>query len=175
MNNNRYTLQLRFDADQVTKALAYQVEGESGTPMPQYGPCAGTFHFNKGDQLFVSVIVSAKIADEVLINITDLTLASVQMLEPGKYPLSMFDEHKACVQVNEWGTPQRREDPVTGEEFVTINARDPLNIVAENGQWEFSGYLSALIQKQDRPVPTSRLFYFDPEGTTGTGGEIGGG
>ncbi len=175
MSNNRYTLELRLDTDQVTKALAYQVTGESGTPMPKYGPCAGTFHFEKGDTLFVSVIVSAKISDEVDIQLTDFTIASVPLLAPGKYPLSMFDQNRACVQVNDWNTQERHEDLVTGEEFITINAKTPLNIVAEDGQWEFSGYLSTLINKTGLAgsQPTARLFYFDPEGTTGGGGTIG--
>ncbi len=175
MANQKYTLDLMFDVDQVTKALHYHFNGPKGSPFHGQGRLAGTFNFDVGDEVHVRVIATAakKDLDKVQFAITDLTLASIPTLQPEKYYLSLFDRHRACVQVRDWGIPKRAKKE--NNTLITIKALHPLRVYAPNGQWELSGYLSVLIERPDKHGKLkkfSRLFYFDPESSSGTGGDI---
>jgi len=172
MTKRIFTLELTFDVDQVTKSLAYKIKGKSGKPKPKRGRCAGTFSFNEGDELYVSVTANALLADMADISITNFTLASIPLLDPGKYYLSMFDQHRACIDISHWDIPDRYQGNHPEDENITIKSLHPLPIAAPNGQWELSGYLSMLINKETYTAPKPRLFYFDPESSTGSGGDI---
>lgn len=167
-------LNLRFDADQVTKALDYSFQTESGDNIyREDGRCAGTFHFPTGGMLDIGLIMTAKSKDEVQFHIIDFTLVSVSTLPLGKSSLSIFSESNACSSVNHWGIAERKEknDMTT----IKVQARERLPIVNSNGQWKISGYLSVMIEKKENKKKTkkmARLFYFDPEATSGTGGDV---
>lgn len=170
-----YTLSLKFDADQVTKALHYHFDGPKGSPFQPEGRLAGTYHFGAGDALHVKVTATANKKDKAKFTVTDFTLASIPTLQPGKYFLSLFDQYRACTRVTDWGVPVMGEDDGDTRDEITVKALHPLMITAPNGQWEISGYLSVLIEKLDKDgqikqIP--RLFYFDPEGSSGSGGDI---
>ena len=175
MAKRTYTLSLMFDVDQVTKALHYHIDGPKGSPFKGEGRLAGTFHFNAGDEIRVCVKATSRKKDKARFTITDFTLASIPTLPAGKYDLSLFDRHRASIRVHDWGIPEYGEDDSDEKSEITINALHPLLVTAANGQWEISGYLSVLIEKlgengEMQLVP--RLFYFDPEGSAGTGGDV---
>lgn len=175
MAKRNYTLSLMFDVDQVTKALHYHIDGPKGTPFKGEGRLAGTFHFNAGDKIYVDVKATSQKQDKARFTITDFTLASIPTLPAGKYDLSLFDKYRASVRVHDWGIPQHGEDDDDVKSEITIKALHPLLVTAVNGQWEISGYLSVLIEKmgQDGQMKQiSRLFYFDPESSSGSGGDI---
>jgi len=170
-----YHLDLMFDVDQVTRALHYHIDGLKGSPFQGEGRLAGTFHFNAGDELFVTVKSTANKKDKARFVITDFTLASIPTLPAGKYFLSLFDKHCACIRVTDWGIPEFGRDNSNERDEITIKALHPLLVTAPNGQWEMSGYLSVLIEKlgedgEMKQIP--RLFYFDPESSSGSGGDI---
>ncbi len=173
-----YHLDLMFDVDQVTKALHYHIDGPKGTPFQREGRLAGTFHFNAGDEIFVTVKATAQKKDKAQFTVTDLTLASIPTLSASSSPknfLSLFDQHRASIRVADWGIPERGEDDDDVRTEITVKALHPLVVCAPNGQWEISGYLSVLIEKRGQdgaPQQIPRLFYFDPEGSTGSGGDI---
>ncbi len=175
MAKRTYTLSLMFDVDQVTKALHYHIDGPKGTPFKGEGRLAGTFNFNAGDEIHISVKATSRKRDKARFTITDFTLASIPTLPAGKYGLSLFDKHRASIRVHDWGIPEYGEDDADEKSEITINALHPLLVTAVNGQWEISGYLSVLIEKvgQDGEMKQlPRLFYFDPESSSGTGGDI---
>ncbi|MEO1242700.1 MAG: hypothetical protein AAFX54_12390 [Pseudomonadota bacterium] len=178
MNKRHFTLDLIIDADQITRALHYQVNGDQGTPFQRSGPLAGTFHFKAGDEVTVNVRVISNKKDNVQVAVTDFTLASIPTLAVAhakRNYLSMFDCDKAVVNVSSWGLPERREyREENGDEKIeiTIKALHSFTVVAPSGQWRMSGYLSALIRKGVQTEPTPCMFYFDPEGSSGSGGDI---
>lgn len=173
MTKNRVILELHFDADQVTKALYYNFTGPEGSILRKNGRCAGTFHFPAKAEVEIKVVGTAKTADNMRFTITDLTLVSVSSMRVGHSPLSMFDENRACTQIADWSLPKVKEKK--GISKTTMLSGDILKLMADNGQWEMSGYLSVLVEKNDvdgKPKVQARLFHFDPEGTVGTGGDI---
>ncbi len=180
MNNKQrhYTLELIIDVDQITRALHYRITGDRGSPFQQAGPLAGTFHFNRGDEVTVCVKAISNAKDKAQISVTDFTLASIPTLavtHSRNTYLSMFDPDNAVVSVSTWGLPETSEyerDNGVEEIETAINALHKFKVTAPNGQWRMSGYLSMLIKKEDQAEPTACMFYFDPEGSTGSGGDI---
>jgi len=180
MGNSKqsYTLDLIIDVDQITRALHYRVSGERGSPFQETGPLAGTFHFNEGDAVTVRVKAISNKKDNAQIAVTDFTLASIPTLAVAHgrdIYLSMFDKDQAAVNVTSWGLPENRDyaEQVGDEKTeTTIKALHNFTVVAPSGQWRMSGYLSVLIMKEKQSKPTPCMFYFDPEGSTGTGGDI---
>jgi len=172
MSKEKIKLELRFDVDQVTKALNYRFrDKDKKSIFREDGKCAGTFHFPIGGELEVAVIVDSLTEEEAQVCVMDFTLASVSTLPPATSDLSMFDIHSACSTVDHWGIPERQEKKK--KTTIIISSRDRLPIVSDNGQWQISGYLSVLIERKrdGKKQKTSRVFFFDPEGTTGSGGD----
>ncbi|MEM9619769.1 MAG: hypothetical protein AAF936_17590 [Pseudomonadota bacterium] len=174
MNKRHFTLELILDVDQITRALHYEINGEQGTPFQPSGRLAGTFHFNQGDEVDVCVKAISNKKDDVQIAVTDFTIASIPTLNvahSSKNYLSMFDRDKAVVNVSTWGLPEKKNCSDDRIE-TTIGSLHTFQVVAPNGQWRMSGYLSVVLKKtgQSRPIPC--MYYFDPEGSTGTGGDI---
>lgn len=175
MKDNNVRLELIFDADQITKSLDYRFTLDGNDIYKKSGRCAGTFHFPKDGKILVDVIGMARKSDEMQFSVTDFTLASISTLLPGRAPLSLFDRKSACVSITSWGEADRTTDAADDIVRTKVSAREPLSIVADDGQWEVSGYLSVEIsmRAKDRKVVTMhRLFYFDPESTVGTGGDV---
>lgn len=176
MNKHDVKLELGFDADQVTRALDYRFNGSNGSIFKREGRCANTFHFPSGGHLFVEVTGSAHKSDKMRFMINDFTLASISTLEPGKSDLSLFDPGLACISISDWDDAAVEHDDVAGTSRTTFRATNPLPIVAKDGQWQMSGYLSVAIELHDKTgklVTMQRLFYFDPESTAGSGGGVG--
>lgn len=175
MAKRKYYLDLTFDVEQVTKALHYHIDGPKGTPFRTEGPFAGTFYFRPGDELYIRVTATAKKCDEARFSITNFTLASIPTWPAGEIYLSLFDKHCACTDISDWGIPTRGDDDADKKAAIIIEALHPLVIAAPTGQWQMSGYMSTIIETKtlsgDRRQ-ISRLFYFDPESSAGTGGDI---
>lgn len=169
----RYVLTLAFDVDQVTRALQYSIENEEGSPYRAEGRCAGTLQLDEGTELILNVQGYSRKKDAANFVITDCVLAFIPTLPVGTVELSMFDQHRATTHISEWGLPHKAKEEDKNV-IATIPALHPLTVIAKNGQWEMSGYLSVLIEKQNKgeTQTQSRLFYFDPEMTSGTGGDI---
>ena len=190
-----YTLHLRFDVAQVTKSLQYVFTGPDGkSPQQTMGDLAGTFNFIENDTL--KVIVTATGIDTANqpvgdgtatkgmhfayppnFSVTNCSLVSVGTLGHAETPdLSLFDEHDAITSVNKWGVLQQEDEPTQSGETraAFIPSLETLRVTAKNGQWAISGYLSVLIQTTSG-AGWPRLFYFDPEGSAGNGGGMGGG
>lgn len=173
MTSTTYVLDLAFDADQVTRSLQYEFSSPLGSPMKREGRLAGTCHFNAGDKLNIVLTATSNKSDKIEIVVTDLTLVSICTLRPGAYDLSLFDPYNAATRVTEWDTPvytskKKRSKAVT-------KSLQSLYVTATNGQWEIAGYLSVMIRKTDKKgkvhtIP--RLYYFDPEGSSGNGGGV---
>lgn len=171
----RFALDLMFDVRQVTRALNYHFSDENGSIFQESGLCAGCFHFGDGGTLEVTVTAIGCASNNFSFRINNLTIASIPTSPiPAKH-LSPFDRERACVSIEDWGAFKQR----TKKELTTIStsAKAPLKIAKSNGQWAISGYLSVTIErrdKEDKMIEEVRLFYFDPEGTTGSGGDISG-
>lgn len=184
MTSQTYDLILTLDIHQVTKSLQYEFTSDKGSPLHKEGPLAGTCNFNAGDMLNLKVIAKGDSTDDYKITVVDFTLVSISTLRPAEYFLSLFDQHNACTNVSKWGAADYK---TSGKRTVAhISALDKLAITAPNGQWEMSGYLSVLIERNAlSPAPgggsagvtplrqtINRLFYFDPESSAGSGGDI---
>jgi hypothetical protein len=181
----QYTLRLSFDLRQVTQSLAYKffLDDKFDYPMESGGPLAGTFNFQKGDDIFVEVsaISAANVegkgvsAKDVLNDfvVTNCTFVSVpaRMTEP----LSLFNLSNACAAISapaDWGDISRQVDEQKNVQRLSRRSVKALAVVSENGQWQISGYLSAeLTSADDKTHP--QLYFFDPESSTGTGGGYG--
>lgn len=174
-----YILRLSFDANQITQTLQYKFFTESGLPCDEEtsGPLAGTFNFQDGDELQVQVVASAE-ADkdtgripELQVNITNCTFVSIK--PPVKQDLSLFDPYNACTTISEWSLPETVIDPSAKSVSVTTTALKNLIVTAKTGQWKISGYLSVITGEDSKEQ--KKLYFFDPEGSAGTGGGFGGG
>lgn len=178
----QYTLKLSFDLRQVTPSLAYEfvLEDNMGYPMVDGGPLAGTFNFQKGDEIFVEVVATSAATDkppktsskDILqsFGVTSCIFISVpaRMTEL----LSMFDATNACAMVSEWGPIQNisnAEDEKNNIQRLNRRSLSALPVVTKNGQWQISGYLSVELTSDDNKTH-GQLYFFDPEGSTGTGG-----
>ncbi len=169
-NPVNYLLELTFDADQVTQTLGYQLYGPNQVECTTeaYGPLAGTFNFNKGDKLGIRVVASKEGEPEPELNvtITDCTLISIKSHQVKE--LSMFDPLKASTVISDWTKPVVNYDPNENRKTITFRALEFLDVNTENGQWKISGYLSVLMNQATGQ--SSQLYYFDPEGSVGSGG-----
>ena len=172
-----YILQLSFDVDQVTESLKFTFYDPDDVKVEELevGPLAGTFNFNRGDEVLVRVIArkqvnsKAELRVPLNVNITNCTLVSIK--PPSEQDLSLFDRFNACKTISEWTLPKETTLADTLEKRVMTEALAPLVVTANSGQWKISGYLSTLIEKDGLSVPL--LYYFDPESSAGSGGGLG--
>lgn len=184
----QYTLKLSFDLRQVTQTLAYEfVQGidQKGPNINSYamedeGPLAGTFNFQQGDEISIDVIATAPADEEQAVlkdfDVTNCTFVFVpaHMTEF----LSLFDEKSACTAVEAWGPiqpiPPTKEDQKKNSRRFSISSVKALPVTTKDGQWQISGYLSVQLPPLgDVPVlngTRNQLYFFDPEGSSGTGG-----
>ena len=178
----QYTLKLSFDLRQVTQSLAYEfVLGDNAAyPMEGGGPLAGTFNFQQGDEIFVEVMATSAAhpngpgtgPKDVLKNfmVTNCTFVSVpaHMTEL----LSLFDAASACSTVDEWGPIENattQEDEQKNILRLYTRSLKALSVATKNGQWQISGYLSTQLTSIN-DVTRAQLYFFDPEGSAGSGG-----
>jgi len=180
----QYTLKLSFDIRQVTQSLAYefvvgndnQHDKNTAYPMIEGGPLAGTFNFQEKDELYVEVIATAPDNEDMqAFAVTNCTFVSIPatMTED----LSLFDPMNACEIVPNWEAPEAY--PATPKDMeekskrLSIMSAQPLIVNSVNGQWQISGYLSVQLPPNPHTPPGQnryQLYFFDPEGSTGTGG-----
>ena len=168
-----YILELSFDADQVTSSLQYRVISPKGDPIPQKtkGSMAGTFNFSYGDEIQVRVVVSAEAKSKsdpmptLKVNVVNCTFVSIP--SDFKEHLSLFDPVNACNTISDWGLPEVVEDKSDNSVTVTIDELKSSRVTSQNGQWKISGYLSVLLGREAEQE--ARLYFFDPEGSTGGG------
>lgn len=175
-NPQNYVLELSFAAEQVTESLHFVFYDEEGNRSDQvtHGPLASTFNFQQGDRIALKVMASAeskpgesKIPDfEMRINNCSL----VSIPELGVDDISMFDPTNAVTNIpdTEWIQSPPVEDPENNRVTIEAKSPAPLIVTAKNGQWKISGYLS--INQTIDGKPANKLYYFDPEGSAGTGG-----
>jgi len=181
-----HTLHLSFDINQITKSLQYEFTSklkdgshkEVGSPFQSSGTLAGTCLFNMGDDL--SIVITAKRtlltstkpsepAASLSIKVKDFTILCVSTLGPDRWcDLSLFAKRKASKRVKQW---RKSKNPNPDEAHIEI--LEPIPITAEDGQWEMSGFLSIEI-KNGKKKSVTRLLYFDPEGSAGSGAGFGG-
>ena len=185
---SQYTIKLKFDVRQVTQALEYEVvSGCGGTkayPMDDVGRNAGTFNFQKGDEIFVQVIATAPagneeashMMDDSVFNITNCTFVSIRAHEAAN--LSLFDDKSACHTVNEWEKAEAinpsSADKKKNCHRYSIMSSEGFTVMSENGQWKISGYLSVQLPPLESNTGSKdlrhQLYFFDPEGSSGNGG-----
>jgi len=190
-NNHKpdYVMKLIFSPDQITEALTYELYpviqdnsseitlGDQCSP-EGFGPCAGTYHFKRGDKIRVDLICNVKTPDKLNqrpgINLDVKTFTIVSIGPNTQKYLSLFEKEHACITLTDW-TELKPVRNKKNKDFISAiyESKDYMHVKAENGHWKMSGYLSVLIdvkhpgKKRER---TARLFYFDPESTAGSGG-----
>ncbi|MEP3654359.1 MAG: hypothetical protein ABJO36_05630 [Litorimonas sp.] len=162
-----YTLALQFDVNQGTQSLQYHFSNPEVTD----GALAGTFNFNgpdnpkNDDTLQVSLKVTGNAADSPSVSVKDCTLVSVNNGKLGPAFLSPFSENKAVSKIK--GLSVKEVGVRDGRVELFGLAKKQLPVVADEGQWQISGYLSAVIELNGKSY--NRIFTFDPEGTAGGG------
>lgn len=171
----QYLLKLSFDQRQVTQSLNYEFllkENSSDYPIVDEGPLAGTFNFKQGDEIIIEVVATSAAAggNDVLeaFNVVNCTFISIPTGTTD--PLSMFDKSSACWTVNNWGPMVNY--PVKGQNMRGLmrqSVEKQAIVSIENGQWQISGFLSVELTTA-AGEQQARLFFFDPEGSTGNGG-----
>lgn len=169
-----YILELSFDAVQVTETLQYRIFTEAGERCDElgHGPLAGTFNFQKNDQINIQIVGSAESkpgrggVPEFDYEIVDCTLVSIK--PPGDQDLSFFDPANACTAISGWKTAKPVVDPENSRITKKNTTKKPLQVTAEKGQWKISGYLSVIVNLNGQSM--NKLYYFDPEGSVGDGG-----
>ena len=181
-----YTLELSFDAAQITQSLRYAFYKNYDAKNPKdrilcevenQGSLAGTYNFPQNAEINIVIIAGVegkeggKTAPPLELNITNCTIVSIE--PPVAQGLSLFDAHNACTSISEWSLPEEITDMEQAKLMrkVRVRSLNPLIVTADTGQWKISGYLSALYNTGKGPV--ARLFYFDPEGSAGAGAGAG--
>ena len=166
-----YTLDLEFDINQVTRSLQYKFSN----PEKKTGVLAGTFNFNNStgiddSSMVVSVTATGSLIGEPRVTVHDCTLVSVSNGDLGRSFLSPFDKTSAVAQLKKWA-PLEKMDAPDGRVKLYGMASSRLPVVAQDGQWQISGYLSVIIVIDGHTY--NRVFTFDPEGTAGAGTGLG--
>jgi len=162
-----YTLALQFDVNQGTQSLQYHFSNPEVTD----GALAGTFNFNgpdnpkNDDTLQVSLKVTGNAADSPSVSVEDCTIVSVNNGKLGPSFLSPFSKKKAVSKVKILSFEEKVGPDGRVELFGLANKTLP--VVADEGQWQISGYLSVVIKLNGKPY--NRIFTFDPEGSAGGG------
>lgn len=173
-NPQNYTLELCFAAEQITESLQfcfYDAKDNPCTELP-HGPLASTFNFQEGDTITVKVMGSAQGKSKEVgmpnfkMAINNCTLVSIPPTSVSD--LSMFDPQNAVTKIGKWGKPDIEEDEESLTVSITTQSRKPLEVTANTGQWKISGYLSVTETLNGKTA--NKLYYFDPEGSTGQGG-----
>ncbi len=174
-NPKTYILELCFAAEQITESLQFCFYDEKGNRCEQlaHGPLASTFNFQKGDRIDVKVMASAENTPGkrkmpgFSMNIINCSLVSIPELDVDD--ISMFDPTNAVTNLpgTDWISSPMIEDPVNNRVTIESNLRESLTVTAKNGQWKMSGYLS--ISQIYNGKKSNKLYYFDPEGSTGVG------
>ena len=185
-------LRLRLDSRQVTQALRYSVYTLDGEPcdFETMGPYAGTFNFRKGDDIQIEVQATLHkyknyFPDFSVINGSIMCITSPA--SAGENPnLSPFDPNNACTSISAWS--EQEDIPKSkvfskeelslmdkGEKIkcVQVKALKSIIVGVNKGRWQMSGYLSTLYYVDGKQY--SRLYFFDPEGSAGTGAGLGSG
>ena len=175
-----YTLKLSFDLRQVTQSLGHEfiLQDNAGYSIENSGPLAGTFNFQKNDEIYVEVVATSAAESttprSVLEKFTveNCTLVSIpaHMTEV----LSLFSPTNACASVNGWSGIKNistLEDNQKNTLRLSTRSLTPLQVVTKNGQWQISGYLSVELTPQGA-APFPQLYFFDPEGSAGNGGGV---
>jgi len=168
-----YTLELSLDVNQLTQSLQHNLYRNYNSkkpelcPMVTTGAVAGTYNFKQGDEieLVVKATVEGKQKPKLELNVTNCTLVFIQPAVD--QPLSLFDQHNACIPISEWSLPQDVPSAQKNQTCVKVSTLGYLPVTAETGLWKISGYLSILFRIGGNSV--SRLYYFDPEGSAGDG------
>lgn len=160
-----YILSLTFDVRQVTQTLQHVFclagSGDPCSVVPS-GPLAGSFNFQPGDTICPQVTAFVENSDIVGMEVSDFTLVSIGASLD--MPLSMFDANNAVNFLDDKGW--KPFDPQVGRPALGQKASKAQSVTTEKGQWNFSGYLSVLLKTANgKAVP--RLYFFDPEGSTG--------
>jgi hypothetical protein len=147
------------------------------------GPLAGTFNFQQGDEIFVEIMATSAASPDapgtkpkdVLKDfmVTNCTFVSVpaRMTEH----LSLFDATNACATVDQWEPiqpPQSPEDHNRNLRRLCKRSVTALPVTTKHGQWQISGYLSVELTSINGDT-RAQLYFFDPEGSTGSGGGFG--
>lgn len=166
-----YTLALEFDINQVTRSLQYHFSN----PEETVGVLAGTFNFNpQGDPgediLMATLTATGDASGNPQVTVKDCTLVSVSNGELGRTFLSPFSQSNAVSKFEDWPELEPIAAP-TGRVKLFAGSATKLPVIATEGQWEISGYLSVEIIWNGKAY--NRVFSFDPEGTSGTGAGLG--
>jgi len=162
-----YILELEFDVNQITRSLQYAITSPDGSPEVPEGALAGTYHFTAGDTLGFKITATGNASDDIGVSVTDCTIISIGTSSVGKYDLSPFSKESAASRIDHWAPPTASEAG-SDRMKVIVEGDMTLPVKAENGQWKISGYLSVGIRLAGKTY--NRLFFFDPEGSTGNGG-----
>ena len=176
LNNRKpqnFVLKLCFAAEQVTESLQFYFYEDSGVPCEQVadGPLASTFNFQGGDKITIKVMASAGgnpnqlEPPEYNMRINNCSLVSIP--EIGVEDISMFNPKNAITDVSEWNLSEPVKNKDNGTTTIEAVSHETLTVTAENGQWKISGYLS--ISQILNGKKSNKLYYFDPEGSTGLG------
>lgn len=170
----KYTLQLEFDINQITRSLQHNFKATNGYQNEKYGPLAGTAHFEQGDEMSVAITATGRAQDDLTVTIMDCSVVTVGTADLGKLFLSPFGQKSAIASISDWKPTKDKttsEDKEAGRQRLSIKSENIFPITAPNGQWNFSGYLSVEIIIDGETY--YRLFYFDPEGSVGNGSGVG--
>jgi len=176
-----YILQLSYDLRQVTQSLKYQFCTPQGDicSMLEAGPLASSYNFQAGDRISIQVMALSAMNEDknnppshILksVHVSDCALLSIGSRLNAA--LSMFDENTASQHVTNWTLPKEIPQPGDADENLKRlcwGTKSPLKVVSEKGQWQLSGYLSVAMNTADGNQ-VSRLYYFDPESSTGSAG-----
>ena len=91
----------------------------------------------------------------------------VSIPEIGVEDISMFNPKNAITDGSEWNLSEPVKNKDNGTTTIEAVSHETLTVTAENGQWKISGYLS--ISQILNGKKSNKLYYFDPEGSTGLG------
>lgn len=172
-NAQNYLLELCFAAEQITESLQFCFYDQNGDRCEQLGdgPLASTFNFQQGDKITIKVMASAgnnpeqQKRPEFDMRINNCSLVSIPEL--GVDDISMFDPRNAVTNISDWDQSGPIIDSENNRVKIESISQEPLIVTAKDGQWKISGYLS--VTQTLNGKTTNKLYYFDPEGSAGTG------
>lgn len=184
-NSTDYSLELRFDLNQLSDSLAYSFLHPNGKtkPVERAGLRASTFQFKYGDQ--ISTLIEGRIESDKALVITNLDCTFVfvensKEVIPNRFLSPFFEEAAALTlksSLGDWreGFPFHVKGKIENtkmgpaQEFRIRQqvTPDSPGVKAKNGQWATTGLLSITYELDGESQ--SRLFKFDPETSSGPG------
>ena len=172
------TLVVRFDVDQPSAELDWNLTGGDGQARQRRGPYAGAVHFHQGETLLLEVhgggardsgFTSFQILDCCILTRPQIVHRGPVVRTRYAPPSPFLQSIGGSYQFENDFSSSVGTDDAGVYRTVRQKWKRSLNICHTQGRWELSFNVTVRILRGQLALPELRVFQFDPEGQVGPG------